>query len=50
VRFAPGSSSNLFLGASSLGVLKSVDGGAGFDPSSVGIGALNVVSIAANPQ
>ena len=50
VRFAPGSSSNLFLGASSLGVLKSVDGGATFDPSSVGIGALNVVSIAANPN
>ncbi|TDJ41612.1 MAG: hypothetical protein E2O54_04655, partial [Gammaproteobacteria bacterium] len=50
VRFAPGSSSDLFLGASSLGVLKSVDGGAGFDPSSVGIGALNVVSIAANPN
>jgi photosystem II stability/assembly factor-like uncharacterized protein len=38
----------VLIGASSLAVWKSIDGGASFQPSSVGIGALNVTSIAAN--
>ena len=49
MRFSPGSSSVVYLGASSLGVMKSTDGGDTFLPSSVGIGAMNVFSIASNP-
>jgi photosystem II stability/assembly factor-like uncharacterized protein len=48
VRFAPGSSSQAFLGGDSVGVFKSADGGQSFAQSSVGISALNVYSIAAN--
>jgi len=48
--FAPGSSDVIYLGANSVGVVKSDDSGATFDPSSAGIGALNTISIAANPN
>jgi len=48
-RFAPGSSSTIFLGASSIGVVRSFDAGATFEISSVGIGQLDVRSVASNP-
>ncbi|MDX2147217.1 MAG: hypothetical protein SFZ23_06810 [Planctomycetota bacterium] len=41
---------NVFVGASSFGVLRSVDLGATFDIASNGISELNVFSIASNPQ
>ncbi|MFH1745530.1 MAG: hypothetical protein ABIG44_00650 [Planctomycetota bacterium] len=50
IRFAPGSSSVIYAGACSLAVYKSVDGGAGFLPSSVGMGALDVYNVDANPN
>ncbi|MFH1746866.1 MAG: hypothetical protein ABIG44_07445 [Planctomycetota bacterium] len=49
IRFAPGNSSVIYLGASSIGILRSIDGGILFSPSSVGIGALVVTSVSANP-
>jgi hypothetical protein len=49
VRFAPGSSTRAFLGANSVGIYQTADGGNTFTASSVGIGALNVFSVAANP-
>lgn len=49
VRFAPGSSAVAFAGASSQGVFQSADGGASFAPSSTGITAVDVQSVAAHP-
>jgi hypothetical protein len=50
VRFAPGSSTAVFGGASSRAVLRSTDGGTSFALSSSGIGALDIFSIAADPN
>jgi photosystem II stability/assembly factor-like uncharacterized protein len=49
LRFAPGSSTELFLGTSSLAVFRSIDGGDTFVSSSRGISELNLYSIHANP-
>jgi len=49
LRFRPDSSSELFLGASSLAVFRSTDGGDHFVQSSNGISELNLFSIDANP-
>jgi hypothetical protein len=49
VRFVPGSSTVAFAGASSQGVFRSGDGGASFAPSSTGITAVDVQSVAAHP-
>jgi len=48
VRFAPGSSTEIWSGASSLGVFKSTDGGDTFTGSSNGISELSLYSIAAS--
>lgn len=49
VRFAPGSSSLVFAGASSLGVYRSGDGGDDFVAASHGITDADLYSVAANP-
>lgn len=49
IRLDPGSSTSLFLGASSAAVWRSTDAGEEFLPSSVGIGQLDVYSVAVNP-
>lgn len=49
VRLDPGSSTNLFVGCSSVAVWRSTDGGTTILPSSVGIGQLNVYDVDANP-
>ena len=49
VRLDPGSSSNLFIGCSSVAIWRSTDGGTTILPSSVGIGQLNVYDVDANP-
>src|SRR5437762_9482726 len=49
LRFRPDSSTNLFLGTSSLAVFRSTDGGDHFVQSSNGISELNLFSIDANP-
>lgn len=49
VRYAPGSSQDLLVGANSLGVYLSGDGGADLHGASNGISELNLFSIAANP-
>ncbi len=49
VRHAPGENARLFAGASSIGILRSTNGGDDFTQASIGIGALNVESIAVNP-
>jgi photosystem II stability/assembly factor-like uncharacterized protein len=48
VRFAPGSSSSIFLGAESMAVWESTDGGFSFVPRSMGIGQLDLYSIDSN--
>ncbi|MCC5786713.1 MAG: hypothetical protein JJU33_08445, partial [Phycisphaerales bacterium] len=48
VRFEPGSSSDMLFGADSIGVLRSPDAAATVTPSSEGIGALSVFSVASN--
>ncbi len=48
VRFEPGSSSNMLFGADSIGVLRSSDAANTVTPSSEGIGALSVFSVASN--
>jgi len=48
VKFSPGSSDTIYLGNGSTAVYRSTDGGTSFTQTSVGIGALNVVDIAAN--
>jgi photosystem II stability/assembly factor-like uncharacterized protein len=48
VRFAPADIATIYLGASSIGVVLSTDGGTTFNPSSVGIGQLEVHSVASN--
>jgi photosystem II stability/assembly factor-like uncharacterized protein len=50
LRFRPGSSSELFLGTSSLAVFRSRDGGDSFTSSADGISELGLTSIAANPR
>ena len=49
IRLDPGSSTNLFLGASSAAVWRSTDAAGLFLPSSAGIGQLSVYSVASNP-
>jgi photosystem II stability/assembly factor-like uncharacterized protein len=49
IRFAPGSSTRVVAGASSFGVVLSDDAAATTRISSVGIGSLDVFSVAANP-
>jgi hypothetical protein len=49
LRYAPGSSSELFLGASSLAVFRSSDGGDNFGQSADGISELGLTAIRANP-
>ena len=49
LRFRPDSSTNLFLGTSSLAVFRSTDGGDHFVQSSNGISELNLFSIDASP-
>ena len=49
VRLEPGSSTNFFVGCSSVAIWHSDDGGATILPSSVGIGQLNVYDVDANP-
>jgi photosystem II stability/assembly factor-like uncharacterized protein len=50
VRFRPGGDIPvIYTGGASVAVWKSLDNATTFLPSSVGIGALNVVSVAANP-
>jgi hypothetical protein len=49
LRFAPGSSAELFLGTSSLAVFRSADGGDTFGQSAEGISELGLTSIRANP-
>jgi hypothetical protein len=49
VRFAPGSSTRVAMGVASLGVILSDNAVTNTRMSSVGIGALNVFSVAANP-
>ncbi|MCC6285995.1 MAG: hypothetical protein IT439_11980 [Phycisphaerales bacterium] len=50
VRFAPGSSTSVLMGANSFGVVRSTDALASNFVSSNGIGALDVYSIESNPQ
>ena len=50
VRFAPGSSETLFLGADSYGPFKSTNSGGTFDSSMVGIRHLDTTSVGANPN
>lgn len=49
LRFAPGSSTVLYLGATSLGVFRSDNGGDTFAAASDGISALDIFSVHANP-
>ncbi len=49
LRFRPGSSTELFLGTSSLAVFRSTDGGDTFAGSSRGISSIDLFSIHANP-
>lgn len=49
LRFRPDSSTELFLGASSLAVFRSTDGGDHFVQSSSGISELNLFSVDASP-
>ncbi len=49
IRFAPGNSSELWVGATSLGVYHSDDGGDNFAASSTGIGELGLYSIDTSP-
>jgi photosystem II stability/assembly factor-like uncharacterized protein len=49
VRYAAGSTSTVFIGANSAGIWTSTDNAATFAPTSTGIGALDVFSVAANP-
>src|SRR5256714_10278857 len=49
LRFRPDSSTNLFLGTSSLAVFRSTDGGGHFVHASNGISELNLFSIDASP-
>lgn len=49
VRFSPTNGATLFLGTDSNAVWRSTNGGAAFAPSSVGIGQLDVYSVATNP-
>jgi hypothetical protein len=49
IRFAPGSSTTLYSGMTSLGVFKSTDAGDTFTGSSNGLSELSLYSIAANP-
>jgi len=49
VRFAPGSSAQVLVGASSLGVYRSTDGGDHFGPASTGISELNLFAIDTSP-
>ncbi len=49
VRFVPGESQTIFLGAASTGVMKSSDAGGEFAASSTGIGAMNVTTLHSNP-
>jgi hypothetical protein len=49
IRFAPGSSTELFSGTTSLAVWKSTDGGDGFAASSNGISELPLFAIASSP-
>src|SRR6266480_2050473 len=49
LRFRPGTSTDLFLGTSSLAVFRSTDGGDTFAQSSNGISELNLFSVDANP-
>lgn len=48
VRLDPGDSSNIFIGASSVAVWRSTDGGEAFAQSAAGIGRLDVYSVASN--
>ncbi len=50
VRLDPGDATGIFIGASSAAVWRSTDGGDTFVQSSVGIGQLNVYSVAVNPN
>ena len=49
LRFAPGSSSELWVGASSLGVYRSSDAGSSFGAASTGIAELGLYSIDTSP-
>lgn len=49
LRFAPGNSSELFLGATSLGVFRSDDGGDDFVSSGDGMSELSLFAVAASP-
>ena len=49
LRFRPDSSTELFLGTSSLAVFRSTDGGDHFVQSSHGISEINLFSVDANP-
>jgi len=49
VQISPTSASTLFLGTDSNAVWRSTNGGAAFAPSSIGIGQLDVYSVATNP-
>jgi len=50
VRFAPGSSSRIVLGANSTGVLQSTDTGASFQITSTGMTQVNIRGVASNPN
>jgi hypothetical protein len=50
VVFAPGSSTDIMLGANAVGVLQSTNSGNSYATTSNGISKLNVVSIASNPN